>query len=222
MRRVEHLTALSFVTVLLFTELDDTGEKFYITKTRWCGELAYVLYQIAWYCLLYSVVSSLITSYYSYETHTPARVAIPTLFFFLGVSSYLCEIAVLDYVKWHNVLLSEVEENGVMIPLSYGHIPEDTLAQHYAGALVPFIVFLLGIVYTAIDVRNYHTVLASEYKKYGIRYDDAESSIDEKLRQARLKQSFKSYQESHTTSGTSCQRFGLRQPSFLHIHPTES
>jgi len=164
MKREGYLATLSVITTLLLGELDDTGTAFALTDPLWIGVMTHVFYNTGYYCILASVVTSVVTSLSALVTRTPSRVLVPTLLASVGLSSFLVEIAIVDASKWFNIERTDPE---------WGSVPEHVRLPHYLASVVPFGIFVLGMVPLSYSVWAEHLRKRREFDARGVDFEDA-------------------------------------------------
>lgn len=174
MKREGYLATLSLITVLLLTELDNSGSDFGLTEPPWIGAVSWLVWLVSHYTILGSIVLCVVTAVSALLTGTPSRIVLPTVLAGIGTLFYLINNAVEDVMRWFNFERVTIIVNGVTVPVGYGTIPNNYKVVYYVVNAVPFWLFVLTIVPLSLYTHQRHLYDKENLAMRGITYDDAE------------------------------------------------
>ena len=172
MKRVDYLSTLGVVTVLLIAEVKDTQTEFQITKPVYFCVLMRLLFNISYYSFFTSIVISLVSSLTALHTGTAARVLAASAFTFVGLAIYCLLRAMHDYAVWNSLYtVDDHHDNDGDDSTSQ----ENTFRLIYLASVIPLSVCVAFLIPGSIYISYLHFVDRSNYKMMGVLFDERET-----------------------------------------------
>lgn len=172
MKRVDYLSTLGVVTVLLVAEVKDTQTDFKITKPVYFCVMMRLLFNISYYSFFASIIISLVSALTALHTGTAAQVLSPSLLTFFGLAIYCLLRGMHDYALWSDFYVSDDYHNN---DDDESTSKENTMHALYLVSIIPLLVCVILLIPGSIYIVYKHIRDRLNYKKMGLVFDERDS-----------------------------------------------